>query len=350
MENHVVCIGLDIGGANLKCSAVEAEAGGKFRLLYSTVRDFTLNASGVVGEVAAEVGGADAVGVTCTAEYSRRYFRTIADGISHYVRDLAAIEDVPVLWVALDGGMVPNERNPEPYRVAAANWVASAIFAGRHLAAECIFVDVGSTTADIIPVASGKPALSGRMDWERLGSGALVYTGAVNTPVGSIVRRITVGGTPACVSTEVFSISGDIHLMLGHLSELEFRAYTRNTANPAECATRLAHMLCADDNLLDGDTLTDMARQVYAGQVEEIAAGIRQIYDGSKERFGGAKPPVVAAGLGADFLGAKSARKAGFEDVRFVHEKYGKSFSVSMPAVSAALMAADACGGGVDGR
>ena len=50
--------------------------------------------------------------------------------------------------------------------VAAANWMASALVAGRDK--DCIFVDAGSTTTDLIPVKDEQP-LAGDTDFQRLG-------------------------------------------------------------------------------------------------------------------------------------------------------------------------------------
>ena len=49
-------------------------------------------------------------------------------------------------------------------------------------------VDVGSTTADVIPIAAGRVAAAGRTDLDRLLAGELVYTGALRTNLAAIAR------------------------------------------------------------------------------------------------------------------------------------------------------------------
>ncbi|PZE01513.1 hydantoinase/oxoprolinase family protein, partial [Klebsiella pneumoniae] len=59
--------------------------------------------------------------------------------------------------------------------IASANWHATAALIGRHVG-HALLVDIGSTTADLIPIVSGKPAAQGYSDAERLETGELVYT------------------------------------------------------------------------------------------------------------------------------------------------------------------------------
>ena len=46
-----------------------------------------------------------------------------------------------------------------------------------RFAPEALLIDIGSTTADLIPIVGGLPATTGYSDAERLETGELVYTG-----------------------------------------------------------------------------------------------------------------------------------------------------------------------------
>ena len=59
---------------------------------------------------------------------------------------------------------------------------------------DALFVDIGTTTTDIIPIVGGVVVACGRTDPERLASGELLYTGAVRTPVEAIAQHVRVGG------------------------------------------------------------------------------------------------------------------------------------------------------------
>ena len=59
------------------------------------------------------------------------------------------------------------EARSRPLDFAATNWVASALFAASRVD-DCILVDVGSTTTDIVPIREGRLACEGRTDLTRL--------------------------------------------------------------------------------------------------------------------------------------------------------------------------------------
>ena len=76
--------------------------------------------------------------------------------------------------------------------LAAANWLASADFL-RETYPGAVLLDIGSTTADIIPL-SRFPALMGLSDLARLRKGYLVYTGMLRTPVATLISSVNLAG------------------------------------------------------------------------------------------------------------------------------------------------------------
>src|SRR2546425_5516185 len=111
-----------------------------------------------------------------TAELSQ-IFRTKRDGVAFVVEAATrAFPDCLVRVYAVDGRwLTADEARREPLAIAAANWAAAARLVARSFP-DCILIDVGSTTTDIIPIAGGVPAALGRTDPERLCEGELVYT------------------------------------------------------------------------------------------------------------------------------------------------------------------------------
>ena len=53
---------------------------------------------------------------------------------------------------------------------------------------DALLIDVGSTTADVVPIVAGRVAATGRNDLERLQAGELVYTGVLRTNLAAIAR------------------------------------------------------------------------------------------------------------------------------------------------------------------
>ena len=211
-------LAMDIGGANTKAAWLQGASLRTVSRPFEVWRDREA-LSGVLREVAAEVAGpADAVAITMTAELSDA-FRTKREGVA-FVLDAAedALGDRP-LSVLTDAGELVSvaAARARPWDVAAANWVATALaVADAH--PDALLIDVGSTTADIVPIVAGRVAATGHNDLERLLAGELVYTGVLRTNLAAIAPRVPVRGGWCPVSSEYFAISADVHLVLGHLT------------------------------------------------------------------------------------------------------------------------------------
>ena len=66
-----------------------------------------------------------------------------------------------------------HEAKENYLEVAGVNWVATAWLVSKFIK-NCIVVDIGSTTTDIIPIVDGKMVVKGKTDLERLSNGELV--------------------------------------------------------------------------------------------------------------------------------------------------------------------------------
>src|SRR6266513_622811 len=159
-------LGWDIGGVNTKVARVaDAQLLAARAAPYALQRDPAALAP-LLAHLAHDLGAgpADAHAVTMTAELSQ-LFRTKREGVG-FVLDAvaAAFPDARVrVWSVDARWRTPAEARREPLAVAAANWAATAHVVGR-LCADCLLVDVGSTTTDIIPIQGGAPMARGRTD------------------------------------------------------------------------------------------------------------------------------------------------------------------------------------------
>jgi hypothetical protein len=247
--------------------------------------------------------------VTMTAELSDA-FATKREGVLFIFQCLKTCFPATATHVfSLDGAFVPlNDACTHPLDFAASNWLASAIWVARKYP-NCLLVDVGSTTTDIIPIVDGEICVTGRRDLERLASGELVYTGALRTNLAAIVQTVPVAGRICRVASEYFAISGDVHLILGNLSPKEYTCPTPDGRPVSvDCSRkRLARLVCADTEMLAGEEIDEMARCLHGQQVLQIRAGIEQIISRLpclRNR------PVIVLGTGS-FLGTAAAESAG---------------------------------------
>jgi probable H4MPT-linked C1 transfer pathway protein len=303
-------IGLDVGGANTKAVWRDGETRRARSRPYEVWRDregLTAVLRDVVAEVASEP--AELVALTTTAELSDA-FRTKREGVGFVLDAVEAALGgrVRLLVFTTTGELVSlAEARARPLDVAAANWVASALAVGA-VHADALMRDVGSTTADVIPIAAGRVAAVGRTDLDRLLAGELVNTGALRTDLSTIAPRVPVRGRWCPVASELFAISADVHLILGHLAP---EAYTCPTPDgrPATvegARERVARLVCADVEQLAPGEIEAIAAYLHAEQVRQIEAAARLV----STRLAGSATPVVALGAGA-FLAHAGAERLG---------------------------------------
>ena len=109
-------------------------------------------------------------------------------------------------------------------QLAAANWLASAAFL-RQEYPDAVLLDIGSTTADIIPLSRFE-SLTGLTDLHRLQKGYLLYTGMLRGNVATLLQSVSLNGVKTPVSSEYFAASADAHLVLNHISTVQYSCDT----------------------------------------------------------------------------------------------------------------------------
>ncbi|MDE4907577.1 H4MPT-linked C1 transfer pathway protein [Methanogenium marinum] len=214
-------------------------------------------------------------------------------GIAYIVNAVrAAIPDS--LFYGTDG-----EFHTEPCMcLAAANWLASADFLCSEFA-DSVFVDMGSTTTDIIPLSSFD-RLSSLRDLDRLQRGMLVYTGLLRAPVASLLREVYLdqGATRTLIANELFAISADVHLVLGHIRKGEYAVPTPDGAGVmiTESLQRLARMVCSDLSEIGEENACAVAAAFWDEQRRCIEEEILRV-SGSETM-----PDLICAGIGSALL------------------------------------------------
>jgi probable H4MPT-linked C1 transfer pathway protein len=275
--------------------------------------------------------------VTMTAELAD-CFATKREGVAFVLDSFRAAFPGIRPWVfGVDGRFRSVEAaRRRPHRVAAANWMASGLLVARTFP-DALFLDVGSTTTDVVPIVAGRVAARGRTDPERLRAGELVYTGALRTPVCAVVRRVPLAGRPCRVAAEHFAVAADVHLWLGAIGESDYTCETPDGRGRGryEAGARLARVVCADLEMLRPEAITAIAAHVARAQVRQIAGGIRQVM----RRLGTRAPRVaVVAGQGA-FLARAAADDVGLA-TRDMAEAIGTAAARAAPAAAVAYLLA----------
>lgn len=318
-------LGLDIGGANTKLCWLEMNSGSVVRAegasvyhevwrdpegLLGVLKSFKQDQKGI--SASASLQG---VALTMTAELCD-VFQSKAEGVLSILRlvELAFV-GVPIYVWTTDGVFLSRtEARRAPQKVAAANWLASAVALARSpliKTSSALFVDMGSTTTDILPLVKGEVAVRGRTDVDRLLHGELVYTGVLRTPVQSIVQSVFVNGLSCKVASEYFSISADVYRLLGLLKEEDYDVATPDDGGRdfEACARRLARVVASEPEMLGQNGIYGLARYVKERQIQQVLEGIWQILSRLEEPW---PKRLISAAQGA-FLIEEAARRLEWE-------------------------------------
>jgi hypothetical protein len=275
-------IGIDVGGANIK---VVDDTG--VHIQYCPLWE-----KAPITDVLAPYarGGHDPAAVVMSGELAD-CFETKLQGISFIVT--AVRKAFPRARFYGTDAQFHDHAVPE---LAAANWLASADYLrSRH--PDAVLLDIGSTTADIIPLNRFE-RLKGMTDTRRLQAGYLIYTGMLRTNVATLLCSVDIGGVPTPVSTEYFATSADVHLVLGHISPEHYTCDTPDRKEKTRLASlrRLARVVCADLDEIGTGGAVQIAEQCWASQRERVCSQVRKIAHAAGAR------EIIVAGIGASLF------------------------------------------------
>lgn len=232
-----------------------------------------------------------------------------------------------------------------PIEVAGANWVATGWLISQKIK-NCIIIDVGSTSTSIIPIKNGKISNKGNTDFEKLMVGELVYTGLIRTNIAAIVQRIPIRKSEVTVSSEFFSQSGDVHLILGNVDKKNYVADTPDNRgkNRIDAMQRLAKVICGDLDIINQSEIQTMAEYIYKKQIKQISDALKKVYLNLKEK-NNQEIPIVVTGIGKVILAKKAAQLLGLNKIIDINEIIGKNSYQASPAVGVGIMEASKLAG-----
>ena len=191
-------------------------------------------------------------------------------------------------------------------QLAAANWLASSDYL-REEYPEAVLLDIGSTTADIIPLNNFE-SLKGLTDLRRLQRGYLLYTGMLRGTIAALVRSVTLDSVETPVSSEYFAASADAHLVLGHITPAEYSTDTPDKKEKTRIAAlrRLARVVCADLDEIGENGAYQIAGQFWDAQ-RNLITGDRS----ARSWKTSCSTSLLTAGIGASLF----ARELGGTDL-----------------------------------
>ena len=330
--------GFDIGGANTDLAVIDfeedeiknIEVDFAYLPMWSNNDDLSKVLVELIENIC-PVGEIDAVGISMTAELVDAY-DTKKEGVLDVVAKCEQTFDCPIAYVGIDGMMSKEEIEKTPLKAAAANWIATAQIA-TLISDNCIFIDTGSTTTDIIPIKDGRECAIGKSDFDRSATGELVYTGTLRTNLASFLDNVELNGKKYRVASELFAQTADVYTVLDLIGEDDYicDTFDGESKSKIDCAKRIARVVCADLEMLSMDEIVEMCKFIHQKQIEQIADGLKQVHETQNLDL------IVTTGLGKDILDKKAAELLGLE-VKSMGDILSDDECTVAPAVGTAVM------------
>ena len=337
-----VVVGWDIGGAHLKAARAENGCIVDAVQIASPLRLGLERLAQSFAEAKARMGTADRHVVTMTGELADT-FASRAEGVLSLTE--AALRELSPARVTIYAGragfVAPADAGRHIADIASANWFASASVVGKAIGS-ALFMDMGSTTTDIVPVLDGAVAGRGYTDAERLAHGELVYTGLVRSFLMATADRAPFAGCWTGLIRENFATMADVHRILGLLPEGADQMTTADGRPKTVAASqaRIARMVGRDVDDADAPAWAALAQWFAEAQIRAATDGAMLVLSQGSLPAGA---PIVAAGVGAAVV-REVARRLGRDSVDFgsvldVAPRARPAASDSAPAAALAVLA-----------
>lgn len=335
-----IIAGFDIGGAHLKVTRAENGRIVAAKIFLMPLWQGLDHLTSALAEAAPLYAGADLNAFTMTGELSD-IFPSRDEGVTGLLDQISSHfpTNEKLIYAGHSGFLGVEEAAHKPADVASANWHATASLVAK-LAGDALFIDMGSTTTDILATKTGIVANHGYTDAERLLSGELVYTGFTRTFLFGIASSAPVQGRSTPLMNEYFASIADVHRILGVLNEDDDKHATADGKEKTVEASvaRLARMIGRDTTDLSAEEWREIAGWFSERQ-------LRKIHDATFLVAGktASDAPIVGAGIGrwqirrlAERIGR---RFVDFSDLIPADDAVRSEASSAAPAAAVALLA-----------
>lgn len=342
MNNSDFITGWDIGGAHLK--AARADNNGHIIDVIQEPCPLWLGLSHLkeaVKRIHTRLNNQqDAAAITMTGE--------LVDLFSHRQQGVEQIIDCmteqletehikiysPSAWLST------QEAKQQWQQVASMNWHASAQLAATTVE-NGLFIDIGSTTCDIIPIKNHQACAQGQTDFDRQITRELLYTGTIRTPLIALAQQAPFKEKSVGLAAELFATTGDCWVLTNKLAP-ETIQDTSSDGQPwteSHCQQRLARLLGTDTDIADKQEWQKLATWFNQQQIKHIENACIQVISSASLK---AQPlTFIGAGVGR-FMVKKVAENlnANYHELHQTLDSKITQISDHAPAAAIALLAA----------
>lgn len=309
-------LGWDIGGAHVKVALASGQTVSHVQQLSCPLWKGLGELSNCIQTVSNifDISECDHA-VTMTGELVD-HFSDRKQGVLGIVNEMSnKLQTSKVKYYAGKEGFIDTQQALAHYqKVASANWLASAHYTADKLS-NALFVDIGSTTTDIVAIHEHQAVYSGFTDQERLVSKELVYCGVVRTPIFAICKSTLINNIQIPIINEYFSNMADVYRLTEDLAKHADLSDTLDGRDKdmAGSAVRLARMFANDAKQDELSVWREVAKQIRNVQIQMIKDACR--HQCMKKNVN-LKTPIVGAGVGR-FLIKEIAKQLGREYIDF---------------------------------
>ncbi|MFI3188256.1 H4MPT-linked C1 transfer pathway protein [Crenothrix sp. D3] len=237
--------------------------------------------------------------VTMTGELVD-FFANRDDGVAQIIATMSALLAASEVFIfAGNSGFLPVSQIEQKHyaAIASANWLASATLAAQRLGSG-LFIDIGSTTTDILLLDNRRVVTDAYTDYQRLISQELVYTGVVRTAVMAVAQTSVDNGQEIGLMAEYFATMADVYRVTGELNEAHDQTDTADGAEKTVLASsrRLSRMIGCDFDSEELARWQDFASHLRTQQIARILRAC-QIRLSLQPEFP-INAPLIGAGIG----------------------------------------------------
>jgi len=313
---HSNFIGWDIGGAHLKVASVNETGKVEFVEQYaSPLWQGIEQLEKLFPETIEQLPeGLHSHAFTITAELAD-IFKDRQEGMTLLI-DLCEkkMGSSISLYAAEEGLLTLDNARKKINQIASANWHASATYIASLLESG-LFIDIGSTTTDIIPFSNNALDNRGFDDQSRLRFDELVYTGVIRTSLMALTNKVPFNGEWQNIAAENFATTADVYRVLSSLIESDdvMQAADGKSKDTIGSIVRLARMLGTDaTNTLEHPRWHKLAEYFEDAQLQLLTKSVLRVLSNSPK----SDCKIVGAGAGR-FLVKKIAQRINIPYIEF---------------------------------
>lgn len=342
--NHANYIGWDIGGAHLKVAAVNQTGNIKFVRQYASPLWQGLDhLEKLIPEAIAQLPK-DTLShaITVTAELID-LFNNRQQGVNSIIEICENNLGSNISLYGMQDGLLDlDSARKNTDQIASANWHASASYAA-SLINTGVFIDIGSTTTDIIPFSNNSLTNRGVDDQSRLRFDELVYTGVIRTSLMSLSKKVPFQGEWQNIAAENFATTADVYRILSCIKDEDDLMETADGKNKDVQGSlrRLARMLGTDFiESMDIQSWSKLAEYFAETQLQLLTNAVLRVLSCSPDNND--KLKIIGAGTG-NFLIRKLAERINlpyidFSDLCNSEAELQHDCNVCAPAVAVAQL------------